>query len=1024
MRQGMRRMAAVALVLAVALSGIGVWPAARGESAGAFYGKVTKDQVYLRKQASTDADYWFRMDANHVGQILDVVQKSGASWYKIDTNHPTESGDQTYTGYVMADYFTPLTSAETAQWLQYHTLSPAAASDTAAPEPSDDHTIPTTASPTSYIGEITSGETNFRAGPSRSDRVLMKLAKGTIVELLSIPATTDGNSWYKARYQGMDGYINAPYVRVIDAGLLGGNATIYGYVKLIKNQANLRAVPGGPVLNEWRTMGEVLPYISDPRQDDDVYSGWWWYQVLYGGNPYWVRSDCVQRVTSSGTVLPDNPATNPPTTTTTAPGVLGYVVTIKSGVNMRMLPFGTHITQVPKGVTLPYTRKIEPYAPENNSSYAWYYVNYNGIQGYVRSDCVQESGNPTVTVPPSYTIPPTATNPPATTAYGYVKTIKNNVNLRRTPGGSRLAQVGINLVFTLTGPKVRQSSYDWYPVVTAEGVAGYLRGDCVTECDAAGNPTTGTTPTTPPTTVTTPPTVTDPPTVTPQPGNNGYIKTIKDNVNLRRTPDGTRVGRVGINLVFALTGPKVRQAGYDWYPVISLEGVAGYLRGDCVIECDAAGNPTTGTTPTTPPTTVTTPPVSNMPSTYLMTVLNDVYLRVSASKDAAAQFQVPQGTVMAYNTSAGVGSELWYRVVYQNTELWVLGSCVKVLTEAEYQAWQAEHPNQQPPTMVVAGYVKTTATGVNIRDAADGRATGQRIQDKGTILPFTQKTAVKNVNWYYIQRSDGFRGWITGTYATECTSDGQPVATAAPTSQPTTNPPGGEASYETLRVGSKGEAVTRLTTELKRQGYYTGEITDTYTTAVRDAVKAFQKAKGLTVDGVAGPDTQHALYGTVPPGTSGNEEFQFYPAEKIDWFTGGIQTLWSKGDSHKIYDVRTGIVWTAKRWSGANHVDAEPLTAADTARLCQIYGVTSASQITSSTHWQRRPCLVQIGEHNYACSLYGVPHSDYDTLPNNNFDGVLCIHFTNSRTSDSNRLDSGHQEAIEYAYTHSPAGHK
>ena len=35
-----------------------------------------------------------------------------------------------------------------------------------------------------------------------------------------------------------------------------------------------------------------------------------------------------------------------------------------------------------------------------------------------------------------------------------------------------------------------------------------------------------------------------------------------------------------------------------------------------------------------------------------------------------------------------------------------------------------------------------------------------------------------------------------------------------------------------------------------------------------------------------------------------------------------------------------------------------------------------------------------------------------------------CLHFTNSRTSDTNRIDSGHQAAIEYAWEHAPNGHK
>ena len=47
------------------------------------------------------------------------------------------------------------------------------------------------------------------------------------------------------------------------------------------------------------------------------------------------------------------------------------------------------------------------------------------------------------------------------------------------------------------------------------------------------------------------------------------------------------------------------------------------------------------------------------------------------SKDASAPYNVALGTVMAYNNKQTVGGSLWYRVVYSNTEVWVLGSCVQ-----------------------------------------------------------------------------------------------------------------------------------------------------------------------------------------------------------------------------------------------------------------------------------------------------------------------------------------------------------
>ena len=101
------------------------------------------------------------------------------------------------------------------------------------------------------------------------------------------------------------------------------------------------------------------------------------------------------------------------------------------------------------------------------------------------------------------------------------------------------------------------------------------------------------------------------------------------------------------------------------------------------------------------------------------------------------------------------------------------------------------------------------------------------------------------------------------------------------------------------------------------------------------------------------------------------------------------------------------------------------MTAADTARLCQIYGVNNAQEIWDKNLWQRRPCLITIGNRTFPCSLFGMPHNpDGDTIPDNNMTGQICMHFTNSKGHESGKVDTYHQQAIEYAWQNCPAGHK
>ena len=66
---------------------------------------------------------------------------------------------------------------------------------------------------------------------------------------------------------------------------------------------------------------------------------------------------------------------------------------------------------------------------------------------------------------------------------------------------------------------------------------------------------------------------------------------------------------------------------------------------------------------------------------------------------------------------------------------------------------------------------------------------------------------------------------------------------------------------QTLRPGMTHNDVKQLQTLLKTKGYftYTGSLTTYYGTYSTTAVKNFQKAKGLTADGIAGRNTFNAL---------------------------------------------------------------------------------------------------------------------------------------------------------------------
>ena len=218
-------------------------------------------------------------------------------------------------------------------------------------------------------------------------------------------------------------------------------------------------------------------------------------------------------------------------------------------------------------------------------------------------------------------------------------------------------------------------------------------------------------------------------------------------------------------------------------------------------------------------------------------------------------------------------------------------------------------------------------------------------------------------------------------------------------------------------------------------------VTGTYQSATEAAVRSYQKDNGLSVDGVAGEKTQHSLFGTVPEGTYTGSSVTpvLYPVEMIDWWTGGINTIWGVGKVAVITDVKTGISFRAQRLYGNNHADAEPATTDDTAAICRIYGVNNPQEISDREQelqsYRRRPLWVTVGTRTFCGSMYGIPHNfEGDRIPDNGYNGQFCVHFTNSMTHGSSDnpakvdVDSskngwyGHQTAIKDAYKQSISG--
>ena len=94
--------------------------------------------------------------------------------------------------------------------------------------------------------------------------------------------------------------------------------------------------------------------------------------------------------------------------------------------------------------------------------------------------------------------------------------------------------------------------------------------------------------------------------------------------------------------------------------------------------------------------------------------------------------------------------------------------------------------------------------------------------------------------------------------------------TVSPTRIPfyTNVTPHPDGDYVTLREGDSGVLVKQMQQALKDQGFYTGTVDGMFGFGTTEAVKAFQRKKGLTVDGLAGAGTLRILLqGNFPKGS-------------------------------------------------------------------------------------------------------------------------------------------------------------
>ena len=294
-------------------------------------------------------------------------------------------------------------------------------------------------------------------------------------------------------------------------------------------------------------------------------------------------------------------------------------------------------------------------------------------------------------------------------------------------------------------------------------------------------------------------------------------------------------------------------------------------------------------------------------------------------------------------------------------------------------------------------------------DGVAGAATQEKIYQKaGVSVPASSS-----------QASSSSSGSATASAQTSAQASSSQSSAASGSAASASGLFGG--NYSTLRQGYSGARVKTLQQRLIALGYLSGSADGKFGKMTKQAVVAFQKAAGLSADGLAGKKTLQALEkagtgtqkaaeqstasGSTASGSTStaSQSSQASSSSGADpssstrasgpsgsqvrllhWFN-DVKPALRSGQTLYIYEPSSGLGWNLRIYSCGRHCDAEPLTAQDTANMLQAFG--------GKNTWDQKAVYVKLPSGIWTLgSTHDMPHMS-GSVKDNNFNGHLCVHF-------------------------------
>lgn len=455
----------------------------------------------------------------------------------------------------------------------------------------------------------------------------------------------------------------------------GPTGGIWCRVNTEKGALNVRDKIGGAVIDKIPEKGTFLV----------VNWGTTWCQVYYNGRYGYVMTKFVQKISSEPTAAP--------TPAPTAPmGQTAQVNTAKGALNMRDKIGGAVIAKIPEKAFFIVTEYGATWCK------AW----YDGKTGYVMTKFVKLTGG-------SMPTPTPVPTPEPIIDYARVTTANGGLNLRDAINGTRIAVIPQGATVS-----VHSKGADWCRV-SYSGKTGYVMTKFLSFGSAA-------------------------PTETPTPApevviSYARVNTVTGGLNLRETPNGTRIAVIPQNAVIG-----VITKGADWSRVKYGDKV-GYVMTKFLADTTATPAPSTPAPGNTLQCygKVTT---ANGGGLNMRSGPATTYGRIASIKNG--------GVVEVYDKGA-----VWSRIKYNGTFGYVM---------SQYLTFSAERPSENPDPVIPSGakaQVTTTAGSLNMRA---GMGTTYALIGK---IP--QKAYVEVLtygpSWCYVSYN-GLKGYVMTTYLT------------------------------------------------------------------------------------------------------------------------------------------------------------------------------------------------------------------------------------------------------------------